>query len=453
VKNLSVLVVGGGAREHALAWKLRQSPEAGDLYVAPGNVGTSKEAVNVPIAATDIASIARFVEEKDVSLTVVGPEAPLALGLADRLRALRRMVVGPSAAAARVESSKAFAKEQMRRSGVPAAEYAVFDSHDDALRHVDRLHGPMVIKADGLCAGKGVVVCGGRTEARTALRHFAAGSLGEAGRRVVIEELLVGAEISLLALVDGERAVALEVAQDHKRLGDGDVGPNTGGMGAYAPVPFVDGSERERLMRDTVEPVVRALAEAGTPYRGVLFAGLMLTPDGPRVLEYNCRLGDPEAQAVLPLIDGDLLPWLLAVADGKLAGEVPVRDASAVGVVLAAAGYPEEPRTGEVIHGLDEVDPNVLVFHAGTAIDSRGAIVTAGGRVLTVVGLGESVDQAAGRAYSVPIVFEGVQRRLDIGWQARNLAPSPTSNEHSVSASTLQPHARVLSAEPGGIPV
>lgn len=476
-----LLIVGSGGREHALAWKLRQSPGVNRLYVAPGNAGTaasrfqaSATIENVPIAATDIPGIARFVEENNIGLTVVGPEAPLAMGLADELRARGRRVVGPNAAAARIESSKSFAKEVMARAGVQTAAHAVFTDLDAALRHLDTVPYPVVIKADGLAAGKGVVICRDRPGAEAAVR-----SLMPAGRSqtaapattdgpaqsgqfqtIVIEEYLTGPEVSLLALIDGERAVALPLAQDHKRLGDGDTGPNTGGMGAYAPVPFVDHEEVRRLMRLTVDPVVAALAEAGTPYRGVLFAGLMLTPDGPKVLEYNCRFGDPEAQVVIPLIEGDLLPWLEAVADGELPGqvvsnsglasqvqtEVPVRDGAAVGVVLAAPGYPDHPHTGQRIEGCPQgvaLQPDVLVFHAGTALDAEGRLVTSGGRVLTVVGMGATIDEAAERAYAAPIRFRGMQRRGDIArtpHPPHPPAPSPSRGEgERVNESEISP--------------
>ncbi len=416
---ISVLVVGSGAREHALAWKIAQSPLVARLYVAPGNPGTAQVATNIALAATDIDGICRFCTARRISLVVIGPEAPLALGLADALRRQGQRVVGPDAAAAQIESSKSFAKDLMSRAGVPTAQYAVFDELAAALDYADTAVYPLVVKADGLAAGKGVVMCQAPAEARDALQMMMVdGIFGESGRRVVIEEMLCGSEVSLMALVDGEHAVPLPLAQDHKRLGNGDTGPNTGGMGAYAPVPFVGDAERDALVRLTIQPVVRALAQSDTPYRGVLFAGLMLTSAGPRVLEYNCRLGDPETQVILPLIDGDLVPWLEAVADGALTGHIPVRPASTVGVVLAAPGYPEQPKVGAPITGLDALSDDILIFHAGTSLDAAGRVVTAGGRVITAVGIAPSLAEAAERAYAIPVAFDGVQRRGDIGWQA-----------------------------------
>jgi len=421
---IGVLVVGSGAREHALAWKIAQSPRVDRLYVAPGNPGTAQVAINISLAATDIAGIRRFCTEHRISLVVIGPEAPLALGLADALRRQGQRVVGPDAAAARIESSKSFAKDLMWRAGVPTAQYAVFDELDAALDYADTAVYPLVVKADGLAAGKGVVICHAPAEARKALQMMMVdGIFGESGSRVVIEEMLCGSEVSLMALVDGEHAVPLPLAQDHKRLGDGDTGPNTGGMGAYAPVPFAGDAERDALVRLTIQPVVRALAQSGTRYRGVLFAGLMLTSAGPKVLEYNCRFGDPETQVILPLIDGDLVPWLEAVADRTLTGRIPVRPASTVGVVLAAPGYPQQPRVGAPITGLDALPDDALIFHAGTALDAAGRVVTAGGRVITVVGIASSLAEAGERAYATPVTFEGMQRRGDIGWSA---PPPPT---------------------------
>ncbi len=425
-----VLIVGSGAREHALTWKLQQSPEVTELYVAPGNPGTESLARNIPVSATDVSALVRLVEEHDIELTVVGPEAPLALGLADALRARGRRVVGPNAAAARIESSKSFAKDLMRRAGVPTARYAIFDDLAGALQHAAQAVYPLVIKADGLTAGKGVTICQDMIEAQvTILEMMAHNRFDGAGRRVVIEQYLEGPEVSLIAFVDGERAVPLPAAQDHKRLGDGDTGPNTGGMGAYSPVPFVSTADLDMLTRLTVQPVVDALAAAGTPFRGILFAGLILTETGPHVLEYNCRFGDPEAQVILPRLEGDLLPWLEAMAVGRLEGPVPVSDRTAIGVVLASEGYPEHPLLGRPINGLDRLPAGVLAFHAGTGRDEYERIVTAGGRVLTVVGIGTSVDRAAERAYSAPIRFTGMQRRSDIAWQVRStiVASAPLS--------------------------
>jgi phosphoribosylamine---glycine ligase len=421
-----VLIVGSGAREHALAWKLRQSLEVSELYAAPGNPGTASIARNMPVSATDVPALVRLVEECDIELTLVGPEAPLALGLADALRATGRRVVGPNAAAARIESSKSFAKELMLRSGVPTARHAVYDDMDDALRYVAAAEYPLVIKADGLTSGKGVTICRHAFEAQaTILEMMAHGRFDGAGKRVVIEDYLEGQEVSLIAFVDGERAVPLPAAQDHKRLGEGDTGPNTGGMGAYAPVPFLAAEDLDALTALTLQPVVDTLAELGTPYRGILFAGLILTEAGPRVLEYNCRFGDPEAQVILPLLEGDILPWLEDLAIGRLEASVPVSDGAAVGVVLASEGYPGSPLVGRPINGLDRIPVGVLAFLAGTAMDESGHIVTAGGRVVTVVGISTTVDGAAERAYSADVQFAGMQRRRDIAWQARCTAAPP----------------------------
>jgi phosphoribosylamine--glycine ligase len=440
-----VLIIGSGGREHALAWKLRQSPELGALYVAPGNAGTALLAQNVPVAATDLPNLVRFVEEHDIDLTVVGPEAPLALGLADLLRARGRRIFGPDAAGARIESSKAFAKEVMTRAGVPTANYAVFDDVAAALAYLAQARYPLVVKADGLAGGKGVTVCSDERQARQTVQALMVHRIhGVAGCRVVIEEALEGREISLLVLTDGEMIVPLPIAQDHKRLLAGDAGPNTGGMGAYAPVPFISSFERDRLVDTLLLPVVATLASMGIPYHGVLYAGLMLTEAGPRVLEFNCRFGDPEAQVILPLLADDLLPWLDALASSgqerprraKVATGcccyqqhmacTPARHA--VGVVLAAPGYPDAPHVGGRVEGIEHVTEDVLLFHAGTARDETGAIVTAGGRVITVVGCGVSVDKAAERAYAAideagtgaGLYFADMQYRPDIAWQVRS---------------------------------
>lgn len=412
----SVLIVGSGGREHALAWKLHRSPRIDQLYVAPGNAGTSAMAENIAIDATDVPALVRFVIEHDIGLTVIGPEAALAVGLADALTAVGRAVVGPTRAAFRLESSKAFAKEVMYRTGIPTAPFRVFDQLEPALRYVAGAEYPLVIKADGLAAGKGVTMCADADEAEAALRALMVeGIRGEAGRRVLIEQALHGREISLLALVDGEHAVPLPLAQDHKRLADGDTGPNTGGMGAFAPVPLPDGLQVDDLIARIIDPVVTEMARMGTPYRGILFAGLMLTAAVPMVLEFNCRLGDPETQVVLPLLDGDLYLALQATATGRLSDPIAVNQQTAVGIVLAAPGYPDDPQTGQLVEGLDQLPADVLCFHAGTARDDRGRLVTAGGRVVTVVGVAASRDEAAARAYAAPVGFPGMQRRSDIG--------------------------------------
>jgi phosphoribosylamine--glycine ligase len=413
-----VLIVGCGGREHALAWKLSQSPDIERLWVAPGNAGTEAVCQNLPIVSTDVSSIVRFVDEHDIDLAVVGPEAPLAVGLADRLRERGRRVFGPDAACARLETSKAFAKGVMERVGVPSSPYRVFDNAAEALEYLPSAQYPLAVKADALAAGKGVFMCGDEESARAAVYALMVDrALGTAGARVVIEEALDGVEVSILALVDGGSVVALPAAQDHKRLLCGGRGPNTGGMGAVAPVPWLGTEERDRLVDATIRPVAEAMVEAGRPYRGVLYAGLMLTAKGPYVLEYNCRLGDPEAQVILPLLDGDLFPWLNAVAAGELcraAHQLRTVPATAVGVVLAAPGYPDAPTTGALVQGLEEVPEDLLVFHGGT-VREGDTVKSAGGRVLTVVGRGATLEEARQRAYSSPIHFPDLHFRRDVG--------------------------------------
>jgi len=440
-----ILIVGSGAREHAIAWKLRQSPEIGEIFVAPGNAGTDEVATNVAVTAGDVAGITRFADERQIDLTLIGPEAPLAAGVSDALQDKGLRVVGPNAGAARIESSKSFAKDVMRRANVPTAWYQAFDDAESARRFLAAADYPLVVKADGLAAGKGVVICRSREEALAAIKDLMVDRVhGVAGDRIVVEEFLSGPEMSLMALVDGRRGFALPPSQDHKRLLDGDKGPNTGGMGAYAPVPLVaatasdvahpslgvpsDGDPQavqmahrltERLVARLIDPVVRTLAEMGMSYRGILYAGLMLTSDGPKVLEFNCRLGDPETQVLMPLIQGDLLPYLEAVAAGELDDAPPVTTRAAAGVVLAAPGYPDEPCTDSRFHGLGHTPENMLVFHAGTRRNQEGEVVTAGGRVLTVVGTGADVGQAVESAYRFPLWFDRMQFRTDIAWQAR----------------------------------
>jgi phosphoribosylamine---glycine ligase len=426
----SLLIVGSGAREHALAWKLRQSPDIEEIYVAPGNPGTARLAHNVPVAAVDLPGIRRLVREKNIHLTIVGPEAPLALGLSDCLQADGHLVVGPTAAAARIESSKSFAKDLMRRANVPTAWYRVFDDPDVAHHFVASSGYPLVIKADGLASGKGVVVCQTLEEARRVIDDVMVQRIhGESGNRIVVEECLSGPEVSLMALVDGKQCFPLPLSQDHKRLGDGDTGPNTGGMGAYAPALPSLFLDLPQLVRIAMEPVVQTLIEMGTPYRGILYAGLMLTGDGPKVLEFNCRFGDPETQVLMPLIDGDLLPYLEAVAVGSLERGPQILPLCTTGVVLAAPGYPENPQLGSVIHGLPYVPEDILVFHAGTGLNEVGEVVTAGGRVLTVVGSGRDLLEALERAYGSPLWFDGMQFRGDIGWQAKGLPAGESQSE------------------------
>jgi len=426
-KGKRILVVGSGGREHALAWALARSPSVEAVYVAPGNAGTSwpaapgwAPAASVPIPAEDVAGLIAFARERGIDCTVVGPEAPLAQGIVDAFQAAGLRIFGPTRAAARIETSKAFAKDLMRRCGIPTAEYAVFHAFEEARAYVRRRPGPWVVKASGLAGGKGTFVCASSEEAEDALRRLMQERVfGEAGETVVIEERLEGRELSLLAFTDGEAVRPLLPARDHKRLQDGDRGPNTGGMGAYAPVPDVHPHEIEAMVRTLLCPIIEALARMGTPFIGVIYAGLMLTAQGPFVLEFNARLGDPEAQAILPLLENDLLEVIEATLAGRLA-ETTLRwhPGACATVVLAAPGYPGPVPHGIPIFGLEEAAAmeEVWVFHAGTA--RRGEqVVTAGGRVLAVTARGPDVEAAADRAYAAVsrIRFEGMQFRRDIG--------------------------------------
>lgn len=416
---MRVMVVGSGAREHALAWKLRQSPLVDALFVAPGNAGTAALATNLPIPASDIAALADVALRHGIDLTVVGPEDPLARGLVDHFQDRGLVVAGPTAAAARIESSKAWAKEIMTAAGVPTAASRTYVDLDAALAAVRRGEPPIVVKADGLAAGKGVVVAATHAEAEAAVRDMlGAGTLGEAGRCVLLEECLTGQEVSLLAMTDGETIYPLLPACDYKRLGDGDTGPNTGGMGAYAPVPAVDAALQQEIVERIIQPTVAEMRRRGIMYRGVLYAGLMLTADGPKVLEFNCRMGDPETQVILPLLDGDLAALFDGIARGRLS-DVPAprwHDGAAVGVVLASGGYPGKYATGYPIHGLDTLPEDVIAFHAGTAFGDDGSVVTAGGRVLTLVARGADIAGARQRVYAaVPgVKFTNMVYRQDI---------------------------------------
>jgi phosphoribosylamine--glycine ligase len=418
-----VLVVGGGGREHALAWALARDPGVDALVAAPGNAGIEEVARCVPVEATDVDGIVALVEAESIDLTVVGPEAPLVAGLVDALEARGRRAFGPMAAGARIEASKAWAKEFLFRHGIPTGRAEITDDVTRALMLIDAFEPPYVIKADGLAAGKGVVVTGDRQEAVEAVESMLVDrAFGPAGDRVLIEEHLEGIEVSVLALTDGDAVLPLEPAKDFKRALDGDQGPNTGGMGAYSPVPAVDDATARRITAEILEPTVAALAAEGVPYRGVLYAGLMLTSDGPKVLEFNARFGDPEAQAVLPRLDSDLAEALLACVEGRL-GEVKVAwsPESCVTVVLASGGYPGPYETGFPIEGLGAAGKSdrVAVFHAGTARrDDR--VVTVGGRVLAVSALGTDLGDARARAYRAAsqVSFEGAHRRNDIAMEA-----------------------------------
>ena len=418
---MKVLIVGSGGREHALAWRLRQSPHLSQLWVAGGNAGTAGIATNLPVNPEDVAAVTAAAQSTGADLVVVGPEAPLALGLVDRLAELGIPAFGPSQAAAQIEASKGFALELMREAGVPCPWFQVFHQQSEALSFLSRHRGPLVVKADGLAAGKGVSLCATPEEAATAVRAcMSQGIYGPAGATVVVEEMLEGQEVSVFAFSDGEHLSPLAAACDYKRLQDGDRGPNTGGMGSYAPPPFWDSTLAEELCRTIMRPVVQTLAARGTPYRGVLYAGVMLTRQGPKVLEFNCRLGDPEAQVILPLLDSDPLEVMLACAQGRL-DQAPVRWRSQphVGVVITSGGYPARYETGLEITGLEQSQPNSLVFHAGTRLDREGdrtRVVTSGGRVLTVVGWGNSLEEARTAAYrrAQGIHFSGAYYRRDI---------------------------------------
>lgn len=421
---MNILVVGGGGREHALVWALSASPLAGRIFCAPGNAGTAELAENVPLAATDIAGLLNFARSRGIDLVVPGPEAPLVLGLADRLAEAGIRCAGPRAAAARLEGSKIFTKEIAAQAAIPTARHEAFDALAPALAHLARLTPPVVVKADGLAAGKGVVVAASRAEAERAVRAFLEeGRLGEAGRRILIEECLEGEEVSVFALCDGGRALFLGAAQDHKRRDEGDRGPNTGGMGAYAPPPVFSKALEGEVMERIITPALRTLARHHSPFVGILFAGLMLTAQGPKLLEFNVRFGDPECEALLPRLKSDLLPALIAACDGELgAFDLRWHDLASLAVVLAARGYPERPETGGVIEGVGAAAarPGVLVFHGGTARTPEGRLIATGGRVLTVTATAPSLADARARAYEAlaDIRLEGGFYRRDIGWRA-----------------------------------
>ena len=419
-RDLDVLIVGGGAREHALAWKVRQSPLVRTIYCAPGNAGIAQAAQCVPIDPTAVAALADFAQERRCGLTVVGPEAALAAGVADEFDRRGLPIFGASKAAAEIESSKVFAKEFMRRHRIPTAGHQVAESAAEALAILRRRgSGPVVLKADGLAAGKGVVVAAGREEAEQAVEAMLVEKrFGAAGERVVIEDRLEGPEVSFFALSDGERALPLTTCQDYKRLLDGDRGPNTGGMGGYSPSVLIDAATHGRILETVVTPTVRGLQSEGRPYRGVLYVGLMLTASGPRVLEYNARFGDPEAELIAVRMGSDLVPVLQATLAGRLEeAAIAWHAGRSVCVVLAADGYPSAPRTGDPITGCEEASrvEGAVVFHAATR-DEGGTLLTAGGRVLTVTALGPTFGEAVRRCYAAvgAIRFSGRQARADI---------------------------------------
>ena len=467
---MNILVVGSGAREHALVWKLLQNPRVKDVYVAPGNAGTALISRNLPVQANDIGGLLRAAMFNQVELTVVGPEVPLSDGIVDAFQQSRLPIFGPTRAAAGIEWSKAFAKELMQRHHIPCAQGASFTALDEAREYLYRTGAPTVIKADGLAAGKGVTVCQTYEEAHEALEAaMLRGVFGAAGRRVVIEEWLEGPEVSLHAFTDGQTVSPMVPASDQKRAFDGDLGPNTGGMGSSTPPPFFGPEQVEYARRTILEPTVRALREEGSPFVGVLYAGLMLTPEGPKVLEFNCRFGDPEAQVVLPRLQTDLLDILLACVQGRLdALSIQWDDQACVGVVMASEGYPETYQTGFPITGLAHLDDGVRVFHGGTANKPlasntglrrfwaadlpkpsmeeilSGNFQTDGGRVLTVVATGSTLEAARRKTYAnvERIRFQGAQYRMDIGVPPPSLSTPDLSGESAAAGELPAPGER-----------
>jgi phosphoribosylamine--glycine ligase len=419
---MKILVIGGGGREHALAWKLAQCPRVSKVFVAPGNAGSARENGVHNVTLSDNNQVVDFIEKNEIALTVVGPEAPLAAGVVDAVRAAGHRIFGPTQKAAQLESSKDFAKNFMVRHRIPTAKHATFTDAAQAHAYIDREGATIVIKADGLAAGKGVVVAMDAAEAHAAVDMMLVGNkMGSAGARVVIEECLVGEEASFIVLADGRNALALASSQDHKRLKDGDQGPNTGGMGAYSPAPVVTPEVHARVMREVILPTINGMAADGIPYTGFLYAGLMISGNGElKVLEFNCRMGDPETQPIMMRLKSDLTVLLDAAIDGKLdSAEAEWDPRVALGVVLAAANYPEDPRKGDVISGLPADGEDFHVFHAGTALSGKD-VVTIGGRVLCVTALGHNTRTAQRRAYEIvdQIRFDGMQQRRDIGHRA-----------------------------------
>lgn len=417
---MRILVVGGGGREHALVWKIAQNPKVTKIYCAPGNAGIARLAECISIPAEDIDGLLNLARREAVDLTVVGPEAPLVAGIVDVFRAAGLAVFGPSQFAAQLEGSKVFAKKLMQRTRIPTARYATFTEAGAALNFLDNLEGPVVVKADGLAAGKGVIVAEDRDAAEQAVKDMFGGKFGPAGKKVIIEEFLEGEEVSILALSDGKTVLPLLPSQDHKRAGEGDTGPNTGGMGAYAPVPFYTPETARQVEERVLKPVVKIMAAVGIPYRGVLYAGLMLTKNGPKVLEFNCRFGDPETQPLMLMLKSDLVELMLASVEGRLDQmSIEWYSGAAAGVVMAAGGYPGAYNKGDVINGLEDLPQGVEVFHAGTALE-KDQVVSAGGRVLCVTARGENLKEALNLAYAGAerIKFKGGRYRRDIGYRA-----------------------------------
>ncbi|MBW5408124.1 phosphoribosylamine--glycine ligase [Morganella morganii] len=421
---MNILIIGNGGREHALAWKAAQSPLAANVYIAPGNAGTAQEPnlTNVDISATDIDGLVAFARSHNIGLTIAGPEAPLVMGVVDAFNAAGLTIFGPSKGAAQLEGSKAFTKDFLARHHIPTADYQNFTEVEPALAYLDKTGAPVVIKADGLAAGKGVIVAMTLKEAQDAVHDMLAGNaFGDAGHRIVIEEFLTGEEASFIVMVDGKNVVPMATSQDHKRVGDNDTGPNTGGMGAYSPAPVVTDAVHQRVMEKVIYPTVEGMAAEGHTYQGFLYAGLMIDEQGePKVIEFNCRFGDPETQPIMMRLQSDLVELCLAGAQGKLAGKTSQWDPRpALGVVMAAGGYPGDYRKGDVIEGLDIQEADCKVFLAGTAL-REGAVVTDGGRVLCVTALGEDIAQAQKQAYAAlkHIHWNDAFCRSDIGYRA-----------------------------------
>ncbi len=422
---MKILVIGGGGREHALAWKAAQSPLADQVFVAPGNAGTALEPrlTNVDIGAEDLDALLDFARREGIDLTIVGPEAPLVAGVVDRFEAAGLKIFGPSAKAAQLEGSKTFTKDFLARHHIPTAEYASFTEIEPALAYIREKGAPIVVKADGLAAGKGVILADSEEQAEAAVRDMLAGNaFGDAGHRVVIEEFLQGEEASYICMVDGQNILPMATSQDHKARDEGDRGPNTGGMGAYSPAPVVSDEIAERVMNEVIRPTVEGMAAEGARYVGFLYAGLMIDAEGtPKVLEYNCRFGDPETQPIMMRLQSDLVAHCLAALEGRLDHELAEWDARAsLGVVLAARGYPDSYAKGEVIRNIPEETPTRKVFHAGTALDEQGEVVSNGGRVLCAVALGKDIREAQQGAYELvdAIDWPGAYCRRDIGFKA-----------------------------------
>ena len=435
---MRILVIGSGGREHAICWKIAQSPKCKKLYCAPGNGGISEIAEPVDIKTDDIEGLLNFTKEKKIDLTVVGPEGPLVAGIVDRFEKEGLKIFGPRKNCALLEGSKVYAKELMKKTGVPTADFKVFDSYDNALKYLDEKTPPVVVKADGLCAGKGVVVCKTIAEAKSALKDMMVKKVfGDAAKNVIIEDCLIGEEASIIVIVDGKNAVSLASSQDHKRIFDHDKGANTGGMGAYSPAPVVTDSLFKEVMDKVIYPVVNSLAKDGKPYKGALYAGIMITKDGPKALEFNTRFGDPETQVILPRLNSDLVEVMEKVIAGSLKGyNLQWDPRPCVSVVMASGGYPGDYKKGLQINGLESVKAlkDVMVFHAGTksgrrSTDGKFAFITNGGRVLNVTALGKDIKDAIDNCYNAvrKIKFDKMHYRRDIGYRA--MAPKGSTHE------------------------